>query len=277
METTLITHSGLFHADEVFAVALLQKYLLQNFNIVRTRDQNIINEGLENPQVFVIDVGLKSEPENLNFDHHQNSLPIASNMLVFDWLIESEKISNLLAKELRLFMQGISIFDTGYNDIIKKWDDFNPYHQFRNLSGIISGFNRNPNDANIQDSQFNEAVKFASIILENEIFSAWERVKAHQIWEDRKILKNGRVLQFSEFCQLWKENSKGSDVEFAIMPASPTQWNIISIESGQFPLPEEQVLKSWLSDESNFVFAHKGRFIAGFKTLESCLEIVEKL
>ena len=62
----LATHSGQFHADELFAISMIS--FIQKHEIVRTRDENIINSA-----DLVLDVGAKYEPETGYFDHHQNS------------------------------------------------------------------------------------------------------------------------------------------------------------------------------------------------------------
>src|SRR3989338_1241155 len=42
----IITHSGNFHADELFAVALLEIYLNGNpYEVIRTRDMEVIKTG----------------------------------------------------------------------------------------------------------------------------------------------------------------------------------------------------------------------------------------
>ena len=50
----IITHNGVFHADEVFAVALIKRYCrsAKNFSVLRTRDMSVISDG-----DYVVDVG----------------------------------------------------------------------------------------------------------------------------------------------------------------------------------------------------------------------------
>lgn len=65
----LITHSGSFHSDDIFAAATLSILLErkgEKFEIIRTRDEEIIKTG-----DYVFDVGgIYDEEKNL-FDHHQ--------------------------------------------------------------------------------------------------------------------------------------------------------------------------------------------------------------
>src|SRR3990167_10416136 len=66
----IVTHSGIFHCDEVCAVALLE--LLENTQaeIIRTRDPAIIKA---DPLAYVIDVGRIYDHTSLLYDHHQET------------------------------------------------------------------------------------------------------------------------------------------------------------------------------------------------------------
>lgn len=54
----VITHSQQFHLDELMAVALLDIYVFngQKFEIIRTRDKDIVAKGQADSQTFVIDI-----------------------------------------------------------------------------------------------------------------------------------------------------------------------------------------------------------------------------
>ena len=64
----IITHSGSFHADEVFAVATLKLMLGKDFEIevIRSRDKSDWDSG-----DYVVDVGGVYDPSRQRFDHHQ--------------------------------------------------------------------------------------------------------------------------------------------------------------------------------------------------------------
>jgi len=61
---TVCTHSGEFHADDVFAVAIL-KLVFGDINIVRSRDKTKIAEA-----DIVVDVGEIYDKNENRFDHH---------------------------------------------------------------------------------------------------------------------------------------------------------------------------------------------------------------
>ncbi len=72
----IITHPGSAHFDEVTAISLiLAVHADTRFHIER-RDPVLVE--LDNPNVWVVDIGYRYEPEKHNFDHHQSlSCPAA--------------------------------------------------------------------------------------------------------------------------------------------------------------------------------------------------------
>lgn len=84
MNKLIITHPGTAHFDEFFAISLL---LAVNNDVVYTIERrHPTEEELANPDIWVIDVGMKLEPDLKNFDHHQGTDIPASFMLVADHL-----------------------------------------------------------------------------------------------------------------------------------------------------------------------------------------------
>ncbi len=76
---TLITHSGAFHADDLFAYSVLHR-LFPKADLIRTRDQSLISS-TENAIVF--DVGNKYDPERNLYDHHQADKPLREPGLAY--------------------------------------------------------------------------------------------------------------------------------------------------------------------------------------------------
>ena len=73
----VVTHSGIFHADEVFACALLCiAYGQENVSIIRTRDNEVLTKATHDEDVWVIDVGDDFNPSMLNFDHHMRDFNV---------------------------------------------------------------------------------------------------------------------------------------------------------------------------------------------------------
>lgn len=65
----IVTHSGTFHADDVFASVVLQT-ALGDFDLIRTRDSAMIAAA-----DIVFDVGGVYDPSRRRYDHHMRDLP----------------------------------------------------------------------------------------------------------------------------------------------------------------------------------------------------------
>ena len=81
----IVTHSGSFHQDELFAVAALL-FIFPDAEVIRTRDDAVIKSA-----DIAVDVGGIDDPNKERFDHHQeggagkraNGIPYASFGLVW--------------------------------------------------------------------------------------------------------------------------------------------------------------------------------------------------
>ncbi|MDA8403773.1 MAG: MYG1 family protein, partial [Desulfobacteraceae bacterium] len=84
MNHRIITHPGSAHFDEFFAISLiLARRPDVSFTIERREPTK---EELDNPDVWVVDIGERFEPHLKNFDHHQDINCSASFVLVSDYL-----------------------------------------------------------------------------------------------------------------------------------------------------------------------------------------------
>jgi len=105
------THSGPFHADDVFACALLRTFLAGEVELVRTRDPAVIARS-----DLVVDVGGQYDPARCRFDHHQRAYrgPLSSAGMVLGWLEQTGKLSPGLASQLRKeWVEYIDAVDNG--------------------------------------------------------------------------------------------------------------------------------------------------------------------
>ena len=260
-EINIFTHDGIFHADEVCAVALLKYYLHADTNITRTRDKRKISVALEDLKIFVIDIGGVHKQRTLCFDHHQSQDKPASNMLVFDWLIHNNHINTQVANQLHSFLQGISDIDTNNNYAVSTWRGFNSDGKYRNVSNIISGFNTDPNQDSRQYLAFHTAIDVMYQILSNEIRLAEQRLHEHVILTNADVINN-RVLLMDEYCTIWKDR-KQSSYEMAIMP-HPQGWQVMSRDSDQHPLVD-------VLHKEGLVFMHASKFMCVFKEKEQAI------
>lgn len=260
---TVITHNGIFHADEVVAIALLRIAGFSMLNIVRTRDKAEIKKGIENPYTFVIDVGGIHDPSKNNFDHHQDkNLPSAAG-LVYEHF--KDQICDKYSQQFfSKFIASIDAIDTNRNDIYKTWNTLPD--GFRNTSNIISGFNRDPKDDDDQHSQFELALTFATFIIRNELHLAGEKAKSEAMYTSRTILPNN-VAVFDEFNTVWKEKP---DHQFAVMPHT-SGWQIVSRDTSVAIVPES------VSSCDGFIFRHASGFMATVKEKSTAVEFAKTL
>jgi uncharacterized UPF0160 family protein len=175
MIRTIITHSGTFHADEVFAISIL-KFLFGHFDIQRTNE--VPSKYLEDKNIFVLDIGREYNPEFLNFDHHQDKNYDATIMQVFDFYkseICRKNNININVNDEELFVryvkkyliQYISDVDTG-KLLVKE--------SVPTVSTIISNLNNIPNG-------FFNALKMAENILLSTFTTSKLAVEGKRLFE----------------------------------------------------------------------------------------------
>src|SRR4051794_11450243 len=168
------THPGNFHADDVFAIAVLQ-LVHGELEVVRTRDPE-----LQAAAEVRVDVGGRSDPASGDFDHHQrggagereNGIRYASFGLVWRefgaQLTGSEDAAAAIDERL---VAGVDANDTGQNISTALVDGIRPM----TVSGVIGALNAHWDEewtSGEENVRFLEAVALARGILEREIAGA---------------------------------------------------------------------------------------------------------
>jgi uncharacterized UPF0160 family protein len=180
------THPGNFHADDVFAVAVLG-LALGPFDVVRTRD-----EALQAAADVRVDVGGRSDPDTGDFDHHQkggagerpNGIRYASFGLVWRHhgaaLTGSTEAARAIDERL---VQGVDANDTGQTVTQSLVEDVRPM----TVSGVIAAMNADWDEeltAEQEDARFAQAVALATGILQREMHGARAFQRARQLVHD---------------------------------------------------------------------------------------------
>jgi uncharacterized UPF0160 family protein len=281
------THSGGFHADDVFAIAVL-RLALGDFEIVRTRDPE-----LQAAADIRVDVGGRDDPETGDFDHHQrggagerdNGIKYASFGLVWKQYGEQLAGSPEAAKGIDEFLiQGVDANDTGQTITQTLVEDVRPL----TVSGVVAGLNplwdEDLTDEQM-DARFEEAVEFAKGIVERQIAGAkaWQRARtlvleAIERAEDPRIVELDRNMP-------WREPlvTTSSDALFVIYPKSEG-WALhaVPVEPGSFDnrldLPEEwgghtDAELREITGVPDAVFAHPAHFYASAESREGVLAL----
>jgi uncharacterized UPF0160 family protein len=259
----LVTHNSTFHADEIFAIALLWK-AGHSFTITRTRDKEALSEAIDNPLTLVLDVGMIYDREYNNFDHHQDK-----NLMSAAGLIWAEVMDDVCKAEyhpyITEFISAIDAIDTNRDLIYHEWEKLPG--GFRNVSSIIKGLNREVENDHKQYSQFLCAASLAEQILDNELYAAKKKYESEQAYQNRQITENN-VAIFNEFNTIWKEKKQHV---FVVMPYSNTGWQIQSIDTAIDIIPKR------IEQTEGFTFRHISGFMAVVKEKEVAIEFAKTL
>lgn len=287
----VITHPGVFHADDVCAVAWMQIT-----GVEAPVERRIPTpEELENPEVMVIDVGGQHDPVHHNYDHHQRGgagerwdvgVPYAAFGLVYD-MFQPRSFAVGKRLEERIVLP-VDAADCG-------WGTREGTRPELSFSAVISSFNPGPS-ASPQERNvaFREAVGFARRVIENELRSAEEFVAAEEEVVGARTELDGRVLVLENFVPWAKHLYRRPDeagILYVIFPSERGGFCLqqvpISAESfeGRKPLPEawaglrgeelKQLLELSSASGGDATFCHPGRFIGGAESFEDTLRMAE--
>ncbi len=216
----IVTHSGKFHADDAWAVAVL-KILFPQAQVVRTRDTALVEAA-----DFAVDVGGVWDAAAGRFDHHQKGfagtrqtgVPYASAGLV--WKEYGARCVSALALAHTghaLSPEKAAEMAHSIDADIVQYLDLSDVGAAKNapggygLSAVVSGFNPNWLDEQrlgygdaadaLRLSQFTRAMEMLTDIMVNAVkyrvgaYLAVEQVRQAQVLEDGKVLflENGAV------------------------------------------------------------------------------------
>ena len=281
-DKTIVTHSGNFHADDVFSIAAL-KLIYPSFKLMRTRELDIINNA-----DIVIDVGGEYDADTGRFDHHQrggagnreNGIPYSSFGLMWQkYGLEVCQGNQDVAKSVDTGLVSIiDAIDCGHVDSIYKGIS---------LSQTISMFNPTWQEDSDFDSCFNEAVNFAMKVLTRFIASASGGISAKEIVAKAiDDAEDPRVIVLEKYTP-WKRtvHALSESALYMVYPSDTGQWRIqtVPVEPGSFddkkPLPATWagLSNTALQDETGItdaMFCHNGLFIAGADSFEGAMKMV---
>lgn len=259
------THAGKFHADDVFATALLR---ILNPDIQ-------IQRGFEVPQDFdgiVYDIG-RGE-----FDHHQkdkeyrkNGCPYAAFGLV--WRAYGAGITGE-EEALR--------FDT---EFVQPLDESDNTGCDNTLANIIEEFNPSWDEGTDYDGRFWKAVGMAENILRNHFASVAGLQRAKERVQQAMRDSDGRILVLPEYMP-WKSVVIGSSYQFVVYPSNRGGYSI----QGVAVSTEDRTLvcdfpKEWwgaepeelqrMSGITQLRFCHANGFLSSAETQEAAIQTAE--
>lgn len=290
-QNKLVTHNGSFHADDIFACATLCLFLenkKESFEIIRTRDEEIIQNG-----DFVFDVG-RIYDENANrFDHHQkggagkrdNGIEYSSFGLVWKkygkYLCNSEEVIKIIEDKL---VAPVDAFDNGF-DLVENKHPISPYF----IEHFFMAMYPSKREKILSDYEmFLKSVEIAKEILKREIMHIKDALISEQkvalLFQE---LKDKRILILDENFHDEDILCKFEELLFVIYPRENDHtWGVRAVREKpktfknrkDFPaswggLREEELQK--ITGIADAVFCHKGLFLAVSKSKEGAIKLAE--
>jgi uncharacterized UPF0160 family protein len=284
------THPGNFHADDVFAIAVLG-LVHGPLNVVRTRD-----EAVQDAADLRVDVGGRSDPATGDFDHHQkggagerpNGIRYASLGLV--WHAHGEELAGgpeaAAAIDERL-VQGVDANDTGQTIAQSLVDDIRPM----SVSGVVAAMNPvwdEELDPAEEDARFADAVALATRILERELAGAAAFARAQQLVRDAiGRATDPRIVELDRNMP-WRETvvTQAPEALYVMYPKSDG-WGMQAVpqELGTFA-NRRDLPAAWaglsgdelaaVSGVADAVFCHTARFYVSAGSREGITELARR-
>lgn len=263
-DASAFTHSGNFHADDVFSSALL---LYLNPEITITRG----NKVPEDFDGIVFDIGRGK------YDHHQKDSRIRENGIPY-------AAFGLLWEDLGCEILGDELAEKFDEAFVQPLDNNDNTGEKNELASLIGSFNPSWDENGGTDEAFFRAVSVAGMILENKFarYLGNERAdkRIEEVLETRYQTGDSRILVLPEFIPCQKRLSE-TEVAFVIFPSNRGGYCIqpqkkeyslnykCSFPSEWLGLENEELQKE--TGLSSATFCHKGGFLMSVGDLSDAI------
>lgn len=292
-EIVIITHSGGFHADDVFAVATIILTLPPEakYSIVRTRDEKLFS-GAD----YVIDVGQVYNSSLRRFDHHQtegagvrdNGIPYASFGLVwkeFGPVVSGDaEIARMIEQKLVI---PVDALDNGVNISMPVFEGIRSY----TISDYLYSYwiDEDVDDEQI-DQIFHQVVSMAKELIAREVTKAnnilLDQQKVEEVYQNTQDKK---IIVLDSYLAWGRVLMEKPEPLVVVYPASNRlQWNAKTVPAeadsfnrkALFPIAwagktGEELQK--ITKVSDALFCHRNRFIATAGSKEGALQLAKIL
>ena len=259
MELKIATHNGIFHADEVTAIALLK--LFKQEDIVVSRLEHGTKDFFDFD--MIIDIGRKFDGVKY-FDHHQYKGGKSSAGLVWEYLGVQEKYPKITK-----LVKMVDDNDVG----ITKAKPFE-------YSSLIKCFNSHDDIyGKEQDERFEKAVEFAYTILASMKNNEEELQKAKHIVNNSFFFDSNRhIIELERYTRFWSNYINGEttpDIKAVVWEdENEGKWKvkIPPKRAGSFEL----VAKPLKQDDA-MEFVHQSGFFGVAKTREALANYLKRV
>lgn len=263
-DASAFTHSGKFHADDVFSSALL---LYLNPEITITRGNKVPDDF----DGIVFDIGRG------RYDHHQKDSRIRENGIPY-------AAFGLLWEDLGCEILGDELAEKFDEAFVQPLDNNDNTGEKNELASLIGSFNPSWDENGGTDKAFFRAVSVAGMILENKFarYLGNERAdkRIEEVLETRDQTGDSRILVLPEFIPCQKRLSE-TEVAFVIFPSNRGGYCIqpqkkeyslnykCSFPSEWLGLENEELQKE--TGLSSATFCHKGGFLMSVGDLSDAI------
>ena len=310
---TIATHSGSFHADDVFGVGVLMA-VFPSHTLVRSRQDALIDA-----VDFAVDVGGIWDTARGRFDHHQrgfdgarparevngepaDGVGYASAGLV--WSAHGAAYVQALAASVGAPLDADAVAETvqSLDDSLVQYLDIvdtgqgNVAPGIFGLSALIAQLNTGWMEeqgltasakAELQDSRFREAVAITRKFLDRAVLKQISKLRSLDIVRRAPRLMDGRVLHLQEGGMPWSQVvvQEMPDVRFVIYTDSEGeqyQVKTVPVAHGSF-VARLDLPKTWaglrnqelaaVTGVPDSVFCHSNLFIGGARSMEGALRL----
>jgi len=256
----LITHSGAFHADDLFAATVLSD-LYPDARILRTRDPALLAETTRDRILF--DVGNAYDPGRMIYDHHQNDRPLREDGLPYSgfglvWRHHgADFLERMLPdldparqRELHARVDAVLVraIDAGDNGCISP-ENAALLHPLA-IGNIVERLNAMPHDPDLpdpgrlpgpedHDAAFDRALAVSRPILKGAILSELARIESESILRDAlgrrsdpRLVEVDRSLDPHEIVRKLETEAGTFEHEktlYMIFPSAPAEWAALAI------------------------------------------------
>ena len=312
---TIATHSGTFHADDVFGVGILMG-VFPSHTLLRTRNKDLIATA-----DFVVDVGGTWDAATGRFDHHQRGFEGARPARLVDGLsvpgvgyasaglvwsafgaayvsawaatqgqpLDAAAVAEIVSSLDHSLVQYLDIVDNGQGDVAPG---------IFGLSALIAQLNTHwleeqgldsAAKAQLLETRFREAIAITRKFLDHAIGKKVAQIRAMDTVRQAPRLLGGKLLHLAEGGMPWTRVvvDEMPEVMFVIYPDSDgNQYQIktVPVEPGSFDTRMD-LPASWagLRDQelaavtgvADSVFCHLNLFIGGARSFDGAVQLAQ--
>lgn len=273
----VVTHDGIFHADELLACAILSiAYGRDNLAIIRTRDSKVLEVTTQNKDTWVIDVGNSYDPSLLNFDHHMRDFAgtnsFGNKLSSFGMVVEEllrRDFFNEVKESLLKFSNKVDMLDNGvkkaedllFLSVLNSYSDnevINFYAALETATSYLRSLINQWKEERIIDMRLNDSLGNMTedgIIYNTDYIPVDERANA--IPEAKLVVYKSKAGTFNI-----QSVNVGETKDFSVRCPAPSKW---------LGLRDDELIRA--SGGLPLTFCHVG----GFLTVTSTDDIEEAL